>query len=73
VQVIAFDAIASEQAEIEAQAYISPNHARRADLAALAMTRRLSPPDPLPSGAALAFLGGCLLGLLSAVAMGWLA
>jgi hypothetical protein len=34
--------------------------------------RRRGPSGPLLLGAAIAFLGGCVLGLLSARAMGWL-
>ena len=34
--------------------------------------RRRGPGGPLLMGAAIAFLSGCVLGLLSARAMGWL-
>lgn len=34
--------------------------------------RRRGPGGPLLAGAAISFLGGCILGLLTARAMGWL-
>jgi hypothetical protein len=37
-----------------------------------ALARRSPPVDPLLPGVALAFLSGCLFGLLFAYALGWL-
>jgi hypothetical protein len=51
---------------------MSPGAATEAAVTARTLSRRLRPVDPLAAGVALAFLGGSLLGLLSARAMGWL-